>query len=114
MLHQSASRVQEAISTLEKLEKELDEVEKWVAEAKRALVSLAAAEGERAMTEALNEANALVQEKLEKARVEAEKEAEEILQKSKTELIELKAKIDRYIEKAVDLAVKAIIGEKKL
>jgi len=106
--------VQEAISALEKLEKELDEVEKWVAEAKRVLLTLAAAEGERAMTEALNEANTLVQEKLEKVRVEAEKEAEGILQKSKTELIELKAKIDRSIEKAVDLAVKAILGEKKL
>jgi len=106
--------VQEAISALEKLEKELDEVEKWVGEAKRVLLTLAAAEGERAMTEALNEANTLVQEKLEKVRVEAEKEAEGILQKSKTELIELKAKIDRSIEKAVELAVKAILGEKKL
>jgi len=106
--------VQEAISTLEKLEKELDEVEKWVAEAKRALVTLAAAEGERAMTEALNEANTLVQEKLEKARIEAEREAEEIIQKSKTELIGLKAKIDRSIMNAVDLAMKVILGEKKL
>ena len=114
MLQQSASRVQEAISTLEKLEKELDGVEKWVAEAKRALVTLAAAEGEKTMVEALNEANALVQEKLEKARVEAEKEAEEIIKKSKTELIELKDKIDRSIEKAVDLAMKVILGEKKL
>ncbi len=113
-MHQSAARVQEAISALEKLEKDLDEVEKWVAEAKRALVTLAAAEGERAMTEALNEANALVQEKLEKVKAEAEKEAEAIVQKSKTELTELKAKIDRSIEKAVDLAVKAILGEKKL
>ena len=114
MLKQSAARVQEAISTLEKLEEELDEVEKWVAEAKRALVTLAATEGEKAMTEALNEANALVQEKLEKVKVEAEKEAEEIIRKSKTELIELKAKIDRSMEKAVDLAVKTILGEKKL
>ena len=114
MLQQSASKVQEALSTLEKLEKELDDVEKWVAEAKRVLVSLASAEGERAMTEALNEANAIVQERLDKARVDAEKEAEQIIQKSKTELIALKEKIDRSIDKAVDLAVKAILGEKKL
>jgi len=106
--------VQEAISTLEKLEKELDEVEKWVAEAKRALITLATAEGERAMTEALNEANTLVQERLEKARIEAEKEAEEIIQKSKTELSGLKAKIDRSIPNAVDLVMKVILGEKKL
>jgi vacuolar-type H+-ATPase subunit H len=106
--------VQEAIATLQKLEKELDEVEKWVAEAKRTLVSLAAAEGEKAMTEALSEANALVQERLEKARVDAEKEAAEIVQKSKTELVELKARIDRSLEKAVDLAMKVILGEKKL
>jgi len=106
--------VQKAISTLQKLEKELEEVEKWVVEAKRALLTLASAEGERAMTEALNEANILVQEKLEMARVEAEKEAEEILKKSKTELIELRARIDRSLEKAVDLAVKVILGEKKL
>lgn len=114
MLQQSASKVQKAISTLQKLEKELEEVEKWVVEAKRALLTLASAEGERAMTEALNEANILVQEKLEMARVEAEKEAEEILKKSKTELIELRARIDRSLEKAVDLAVKVILGEKKL
>ena len=114
MLQQSASRVQEAISTLEKLEKELDDVEKWVAEAKRALVSLASAEGEKAMTEALNEANVMTQERLEKARVEAEKEAEVIIQKSKTELIVLKEKIDGSIERAVDLAVKAVLGEKKI
>ncbi len=113
-MEQSASRVQEAIATLQRLEKELDEVEKWVAEAKRTLLSLATAEGEKAMTEALNEANTLVQERLEKARVEAEKEAEEIIQKSKTELVELKAKIDRSMEKAVDLAMKVILGEKKL
>jgi len=106
--------VQEALSILEKLEKELDDVEKWVAEAKRALVSLASAEGERAMTEALNEANAIVQERLDKARVDAEKEAEQIIQKSKTELIALKEKIFRSIDEAVDLAVKAILGEKKL
>lgn len=92
----------------------MDEVEKWVAEAKRALVSLAAAEGEKALTEALNEANVLVQERLEEARVEAENEAEQIIQKSKTELLELKAKIDRSLEKAVDLAMKAILGEKKV
>ena len=114
MLQQSASKVQQAISTLETLEKELNEVERWVAEAKRALITLAAAEGEKAMTEALNEANALVQERLEKTKVEAEKEAEEIIKKSKTELVELKAKIDRSLEKAVDVAVKTILGEKKL
>jgi vacuolar-type H+-ATPase subunit H len=111
---QVASRVQEAIAILQKLEKELDEVEKWVAEAKRTLLSLATVEGEKAMTEALSEANALVQERLEKARVNAEKEAAEIVQKSKTELVDLKARIDKSLEKAVDLVMKVILGEKKL
>lgn len=113
-MQQPASRVQEAISILQRLEKELDEVEKWVAEAKRALLTLAASEGEKAMTEALNELNTLVQEKLAKVKVEAEKEAEEILKKSKTESMELKAKIDRSMEKAIEFAVKVILGEKKL
>ncbi|MEM2883410.1 MAG: hypothetical protein QXY08_02360, partial [Nitrososphaerales archaeon] len=71
-LQQSASRVQEVLTILERMEKDLDEAEKWVNEAKRNLLSLASAEGEKALAEAVNEANAAAQEKLGKARIEAE------------------------------------------
>lgn len=114
MSQYSASRVQEALTILERMEKDLDEVERWVSEAKRILLGLAASEGEKAMSEALNEANAVAQERLEKARLEAEKEAERIIQQSRSELDRLKAKIERSMEKAITLAMDAILGEKKV
>ncbi|MFN3621582.1 MAG: hypothetical protein ACK4TI_01700, partial [Nitrososphaerales archaeon] len=89
-MQHSGSRVQDVLKILENMEKDLDEAEKWVGEAKRSLLSLASAEGEKALAEAINEANAAAQEKLERARIEAEKEAEQILQQSKSELAKLK------------------------
>ncbi len=114
MSQHSAAGIQEALAILSGAEKEIDEAKEWLGEAKRLIVNLAAVEGERAMTEALNEANMIAQQNLARARLEAEKEAERIIKRAEDDLEALRVKIDRSMEKAITLAVKAILGEAAL
>ena len=110
-MSQTTSKIQEAISTLSEMEKELDEVKSRISDMKHILQTAAIEEAEKARVVALEQANTLAQEKMAKVRTDAEKEAAEIVSKSKSTFQSLKERIDEKFEQAVQKVVKVVPGD---
>ena len=111
MAKENTSRVEEAISILSRIEKELDQITVRVSDMKKMLVNSAKEESEKAKVEVLTEVAKLAQKSLTEIEAEAKKEAEKILAQSEEELKSLRTKIDKSFQKAVSLVMKAALGE---
>ena len=106
-----SSAVEEAVKVLVAFEGELDRVKAEAVESKKRLLKVASDEGERARKMALAKAQAMMEERIAKARKDAEAEAEVILEKGKSSLKSLKSRIGERSEKALELVTNHLLGD---
>ncbi|MCP8307880.1 MAG: hypothetical protein H3Z53_02720 [archaeon] len=111
MSEQISSEIENVMLELYNMEKELDEIKAKAEEMNKRLLSLAQEEAERAKIKSLEEATKKAEEEINSVKVGVEKEAEIIVAKSKEKVGELRAKIKKVYDKAIDIVVKTILGE---
>jgi len=100
------SEIERTVTILSEMEKELDDLKLEVEDMKRKLIARVKEEAEKARDEAIIEIQTKAQAELEKARQEAEEEARKIITQTRGEMEQLKAKIDRLFDRAVDTVAK--------
>ena len=96
---------------LYELESELDKVKARVKDMKKELIYFTQEEAIRAKNEALDEVKKQIEDELAKAKANAEKEVEDMLAKSEEKMKELKAKVKKVYDEAIDLVLKTVFGE---
>ncbi|MCP8309094.1 MAG: hypothetical protein H3Z54_10455 [archaeon] len=111
MSEQISSKTENVMVTLYDLERELDEVKTRVEGMKRELLSFTQEEAKRAKSEALGEVKKKVEGEVADIKARAEKEAEDTLAKSEEKIRELRAKTKGVYDQAIDVVLKAILGE---
>lgn len=94
------------------MEKELDDTKESVNDLNRELLNVARKEAEASREELIRQENDSAQKTVEKARKEAEDEAAEILSKADGDVKRLKTQIDKTFDRAVDLVIDVVLGEK--
>jgi len=104
------SEIERIVKILSDMEMKLDEVKAGIGQKKRELREIMREEVEKAKDEVLKDASGLLQKALDEAKSSAEDEVAKILAKSDGEIKELKDKIEKKFEDALELVLKSIMG----
>jgi vacuolar-type H+-ATPase subunit H len=97
--------------TLYELERELDKVKVKVEDMKKELLSFTQNEAKKAKSECLDEVKEKVEGELADVKARAEKEIKDALANSEDKIKELRAKVNRVYDQAIDVVLKAVLGE---
>ena len=106
----NAARIQNAISVLAVMEKQLDDLSAEVADMKRKLQLYAETEADLAKAEILDSARREADEKLNSVRASAREEADKIIQRGNSDTERLRSKVSGSLPSAVDLIVKTVLS----
>ena len=104
----NTARIQNAISALSDMEKELDDLSSQVSEMKRKLGHFAESEADSARNEILDRVRKEAEQKLEAVRASANSEASSIVKKGETDTESLRRKISERLSDAIDLIVRTV------
>ena len=103
------STIQNAISSIAAMEKDLDDLSSQVAEMKKKLLAFAEQKADEANAEIIDKANKEAQAYLDSVKKDAEAEAEKIIQKGDKDTEALKKRVSGNISSAVDIIVKSVL-----
>ncbi len=106
-----SSVVEEAIKVLAAFEAELDGVKLEATEAKKRLMKVAVDQGEKARDDALAKARSVAEQRIRNARRDAEAEAAVIVEKGRSSLVSLNARISEKSDVALELITKHLLGD---
>lgn len=106
-----SSVVEEAIKVLAAFEAELDGVKSEAIEARKRLLKVAIDQGEKAREEALAKARSMAEMRIRNARRDAEAEAAMIIERGRSSLASLNARISEKSDVALKLVTKHLLGD---
>ncbi|MEM4311273.1 MAG: hypothetical protein QXX95_02680 [Nitrososphaerales archaeon] len=104
------SPVEKAITTLTKLEKDIDELKVYLEEKKRRLIALAKEEAKKVKNLALEEVRRVCDEELKLREKKAKEEKERILREAEEKTKKVKDKIDSVYIDMVRITIEELIG----
>ncbi len=111
MSEHGGSEIEKVVNILLDVEKSLDEIKVDIDQKKLELRELARNEVEKARDQVMAEVEVNMQKALDEARAKAEADAENILANREESIKELKKKIDKRFQEAVDLVFMRVLDE---